>query len=186
MWHSHCFNCNGELHARVRLTTIVCGLGLYKHDHLLSVQGHPYCPSCYDSILQPARASTRRSNHTISTPGMPAGPSTSRRRFAPPGLVVVRTQPPDASSTQPQKPLDTLPAASALVAAVPLQICLPLNDNGGDCDIPHLLRPKDIDPTNPSKTTQGLYRGTVKDLARRFELPDKVGPGQMDPEGRIS
>jgi len=158
----------------------VCGLALYQHYHLLSLQGQPHCPSCYEHTLgTPKSLSLSRgiaaySGRThITKPTPPA----NQRRFAPPGLVIPRDHP----VAEKQSSDISIPPAN-LLAAVPLRAQINHNNCDNESQRPGQHIPKDH--SIQTKETQGLYRDTVKNLAKRFESLERPGLASAKQAGR--
>jgi hypothetical protein len=160
----------------------VCGLDLYKHDHLLCVKGQPHCPTCYSGTLGPAERPNSTKEPTTPAPlgrslnGLPAPPA--RRRFAPPGLVIRPSQPSKLSDSASKPPLVSTTSAAAHPSPAPLQDHRHLNKI--DVGSSHPIKPK-IDENQGQlkgqlKGPQGLYRDTVRNLAKRFESPGSSIP----------
>jgi len=147
--------------------------------------GQPHCLTCYDSTagqserLEPPTGPTTPAPSGQSHNGRPAPPA-SRRRFAPPGLVLQQSQPlkPSDSEARPNRPPLDSPSSSSSTAPVPA----PLRDNRSlnsrDIGNSHLIKPKPDGCKDQLKGTQGLYRETVRNLAKRFELPGSPTPDQ--------
>jgi hypothetical protein len=162
----------------------VCGLGLYKHDHLLCVKGQPHCPTCYSGTLVPAERPNPTTEPTApvtlgrSHNGRPAPPA--RRRFAPPGLVIRPSQPSKMSDaiSHSNKPPLVASSVAAHPSPAPLQDHRHLNNRGVGSSHPVKLK---IDESKGQlKGPQGLYRDTVRNLAKRFESPGSPTPDQVD------
>jgi len=168
--------------------TSVCGLELYKHDHLLCVKGQPHCPTCYSGTLGPAERPNPVTGPTTplslgrSHNGRPAPPA--RRRFAPPGLVIRPSQPSKLCDSVPhssEPPLvPTTPAAHIYPA--PLQDHRHLNNR--DIGSSHPSKPKIDENKGQLKGPEGLYRDTVRNLAKRFESPVTPHPDQVGTNSR--
>ena len=174
----------------LQLTNPVCGLDLYNHDHLLCAKGQPHCPTCYIDTLgrgngpDPTSESTTLAPPRRSYNSRPA-PLTGGRRFAPPGLVVRTSQPsnlPNSVLHSSKRPLvSTTSASAAQSSPAPSQDHGHLNDRGIGSSQPF----EDVkdDSKGQLKGTQGLYRETVRNLAKRFESSDNSVP---DPINTIS
>jgi hypothetical protein len=161
----------------------VCGLNLYKHDHLLCVKGQPHCPTCYSGTLGPGAGPKPTTEPTApvtlgrSHVGRPAPPA--RRRFAPPGLVIRPSQPSklsDSFSHSSKPPLVSTTTPAAHPSPAPLQDHRHLNKI--DVGSSHPVKPKIDEGKGQLKGPQGLYRDTVRNLAKRFESPVSPTPDQ--------
>jgi hypothetical protein len=147
----------------------VCGLALYKHDHLLCPKGHPYCPSCYESTvgaseIQDPPTETHTANTTRDI--RPAPPS--RRRFAAPGSVIAQA-PQLVSSNATSQSIRSTTSVKPASFRPPAPLQDHRHANNRDEHTHHLDTPRmDIRSGQP-KDTQGLYRDTVRNLAKRFE-----------------
>jgi len=146
--------------------------------------GQPHCPTCYNGAFGPAERPDSPTDPTAFSPtdrslnGRPA-PAACRRRFAPPGLVLQQSQPLKLSESEsrPNRHLLVSPSLSTAPIPAPLQDNRSLNSR--DIGNPHLIKPKPDDCKGQLKGTQGLYRETVRNLAKRFELTSSPTPDQV-------
>ena len=169
----------------LQLTVSVCGLDLYKHDHLLCAKGQPHCPTCYnDTLGRRARPDPTTESTTLTPPrtsynSRPA-PLTGGRRFAPPRLVIRPSQPSnmsDSGSHPREEPLVSTTSA-AQSSPEPLREHGHLNDRGIGSTQPF----EDVKDESKGqlKETQGLYRETVRNLAKRFESSGSSVPNPIN------
>ena len=142
--------------------------------------GQPHCPTCYNGAFGPAERPDSPTDSTAPTDrslnGRPAPPA-SRRRFAPPGLVLQQPQPSKLSESRPNRHLLVSPSLST--APIPAPLRDNQNLNSRDIGNSHQIKPKPEDCKGQLKGTQGLYRETVRNLAKRFELPGSPTPDQV-------
>lgn len=159
----------------MQLTSTVCGLALYQHDHALCVKGLPHCPTCYEATLGfgqhtklPAETTTLPSAGRTNN-GRPAPPAT-RRRFAPPGQVILQPQPSKLSDCASRSNGTSTSSIQSVVSSSPAPLRDHPHQNVPDFGRSQLVKHKSDDRHGQLKETQGLYRDTVRNLAKRFEL----------------